>query len=50
MPKPTHKPRHAPTFPMLFGLAYDPVSDLAFGKLELRDYGDDATYGKEYFM
>jgi hypothetical protein len=49
MPKTTKK-RIAPTFPMLFGLAYDPVSDLAFGKLEARDYGDDPTYGKEYFM
>ncbi len=38
------------TFPMLFGLAYDPVSDIAFGKLEPQNYGQDPEFGSEYFM
>ena len=38
------------TFPMLFGLAYDPVSDIAFGKLAASNYGADPNFGSEYFM
>jgi hypothetical protein len=38
------------SFPMLFGLAYDPVSDIAFGKLDATNYGTDPEFGSEYFM